>query len=512
MSLWRSALGAFESVRQLHENPRLVATAQTIAGRLALFAAAALLLRDYPGVWFVVSGAVAVTLLPTRRHWVLATVGAAHGLQLVFDTNVEMLTGRHHPWKQVARLVPDASVDVGVALGAATALTALVVLCFVWARSFGRAPDFVRSRPQVLLHATFWATALALWSLPAADSPWRFALVGVLVGMQLTIWRLGYMLLAARRGRVRGGLRDHLFYLAPFYAQVDTLPYGKGPEYLTRNEAPDAEALARSQLAGLKLFVLGHAWLLVRQFLNGVVYADQKNRFARWLGDYALEVPRLTSLIDAEVTASLPWTWASVYLDLIRFTLNLAVMGHFVVGSIRLCGFNVFRNTYKPLLAESVVDFWGRFHHYYKELLVQFFFFPIYLRRLKGHARLRTFVAVFAAAFVGNMYTHLINHNAFVSGDLATVFAGLESRSVYCASLALGVYVSMRRQELARGAKRTESSPWEPLLRARRILGVWTFYALIHIWSVEWYDETITAAERARFVLGLFGLGEWLPR
>ena len=44
-----------------------------------------------------------------------------------------------------------------------------------------------------------------------------------------------------------------------------------------------------------------------------------------------------------------------------------------IVGYLRLCGFNVFRNTYKPLLAETMVEFWNRYYYYFKELLVNFF-------------------------------------------------------------------------------------------------------------------------------------------
>jgi hypothetical protein len=81
---------------------------------------------------------------------------------------------------------------------------------------------------------------------------------------------------------------------------------------------------------------------------------------------------------------------------------------------------------------------------------------------------------------------------------------------VYCALLAVGVYVSMRRQEARRGVPLQPPSAAESLRRARRILGVWTFYALIHLWSIEWSDETISVGERTRFFLALFGFGDAL--
>jgi hypothetical protein len=48
---------------------------------------------------------------------------------------------------------------------------------------------------------------------------------------------------------------DHWFYLWPIWGGSST-PYGKGLDYLASCEAKDAESLAKSQLAGLKLLAL----------------------------------------------------------------------------------------------------------------------------------------------------------------------------------------------------------------------------------------------------------------
>ncbi|MEF8725082.1 hypothetical protein [Candidatus Accumulibacter phosphatis] len=39
-----------------------------------------------------------------------------------------------------------------------------------------------------------------------------------------------------------------------------------------------------------------------------------------------------------------------------------------IIGTLRLFGFNVFRNTYKPLPPESILEFWNRYYYYLKEL------------------------------------------------------------------------------------------------------------------------------------------------
>jgi hypothetical protein len=170
------------------------------------------------------------------------------------------------------------------------------------------------------------------------------------------------------------------------------------------------------------------------------------------------------------------------------------------VGCLRLFGFRVFRNTYKPFLSRSIVDFWGRYDYYFKELLVEFFFYPCYLRHFRAWPRVRLFAAVFAAAFAGNMYMHVLSHRQIDEHGLVATLAVIWPRTVYCLLLAVGIYVSMRRQQRSRAA--AESAP-SALVRVRQMVGVWTFFALIHIWNVRPYE--ITFAQRNAFLLSLFG-------
>ena len=100
--------------------------------------------------------------------------------------------------------------------------------------------------------------------------------------------------------------------------------------------------------------------------------------------------------------------WASIYCELFWLVLHVAVRGHVIIAWLRLSGFHVFRNTYKPLLAESVVEFWNRYYFYFKELMAVFFFYPAFTRHFRTHPRVRLVWAVFAAAFFGNMYYHCL--------------------------------------------------------------------------------------------------------
>jgi hypothetical protein len=375
---------------------------------------------------------------------------------------------------------------------------ALALALYLAARRFPALPAFVRGRPQISLHALFWALVLVGWLGLFGAGAGAILWGGLILALPFLLWRFGYLLMSGQRGRIADTrFSDHLLYLYPAYGGTNT-PYGKGIDHLARSEARTEEALARSQLAGFKLLIL--AWIYDHglDLMAGLVHGQASGLLAT----YGLGLPRLESLIPAGARPSLPAAWAAVYLGLVWEVLKLAVRGHEIVGVLRLFGFNIFRNTYKPLLAPSLVEFWNRYHYYFKELLVEFFFFPCYVRRFRRSPRLRMFAATFAAAGFGNLYYHLLQQDAFLlTGNWATLSPWIETRSVYCGVLALGIYVSMRREQRRRGAVAGTAAGWA--VRLRRIAGVWTFFALLNIWGDS---ASAGFADRAAFMLALVGL------
>jgi hypothetical protein len=359
----------------------------------------------------------------------------------------------------------------------ALVLFAFVGLCYFAAKHFTTWPAFARRRPQLTLHSLFWSLLVLLWIGFPANLPFRAVVAGCVILLPFLLWRLGYMLFSAQRGKMEGTrFTDHLFYIWPAYGGSET-PYGKGHDYLSSNEAKDEQSLARSQLAGLKLFVLAALCSVARGLLRALAYGDD-NAYGRALGGVTLNLPEISDLIQ-NPSAYRPWlAWPALYVDLFQLVLGLGSKGHVIIGWLRLFGFHVFRNTYKPLLAESIVEFWNRYYYYFKEVLVNFFFFPTFTRYFKKQPRLRMFAAVFMAAFVGNLYYHLILHSALVEGRFLDLWGIMQSRFFYCFLLALGIYVSMLREQ-RRGRDRPRSLP----RRAIAIFGVWTFFGIIHLWA-----------------------------
>ena len=441
--------------------------------------------------WRRVLGRSLVWLTPPRRRRAILAVAA-------------LLVGIVTTLQTIARNkglpVPSHGFGAGLVV---LAQFALLWLVYRAAARFAQWPGLLRRNPQWTLHGCYWALLVVVWLSAPSDGLWRSVLLGLAIMVPALIWRCSYMVLAGQHGRMKGtGITDHLFYLWPAYGGSDT-PYGKGLAYLSQFEAKTTDELARSQLAGIKLILLAVLWRLVLTAFEGLVYGPG-NRLTQAIGGHTLGLPELQNLLVLGAQAPLAQSWAGIYCEMFEHVLRLAIKGHLIVGALRLYGFNVFRNTYKPLLAESVVEFWNRYFYYFKELLSTFFFLPTFTgfgRRLSKWPKLRLLAAVFAAALVGNVYYHLIRESVeLAQGHGWQVVYAQRSRMFYCLLLAVGLYVSMLREQGRRGE--TASAGRAP--RWLRIFGVWTFFAMVFIWDAEGGAPFLS---RVHFFLGLFGLG-----
>lgn len=384
----------------------------------------------------------------------------------------------------------------------APALLALCAAVFLAARHFDRLPRALRRRPQIALHAAWVALLLLLWATAGTTPPRARPLAFAVVLLPHLLWRLGYLLKSGQRGKAATtSFADHLFYLLPAWGGSDT-PYGKGFDALARAEAGDAARFARAQLAGLKCLALALLWKAALAAMERFVLAPPGAAAGGGtVAAFSLGIPGLDDLVRSRGTTPLALAWLGIHVELVRSVLAIAAKGHVWIGVLRLLGFDVLRNTYKPLLATSIVEFWNRYYFYFKELLAEFFFFPAYART-QGPPWRRTLIAVFAAAFAGNLWYHVLERDdALLRGDLGSIAADFAPRVVYCFLLATGIWVSMMREQSRR---RSGAAPDGPLARLRRRAGVWVFFALIHVWATP--AASPTTLERTRFVLSLFGL------
>lgn len=451
---------------QFHENPKAIALWERLTGPLLDWAC------------------------PARRRTFLA-LGA---LAMIIKYLLRQL-GETSPFE----LDRAASSDLGGPLMVAVILLGIFAVGYLLACNYSSLPSVVRGSPLVFLHGCFWSLLVFIWVCPTQHGLLWDVAVGLATILPFFLWRLGYMFLSAKRGKVKGTrFRDQLMYLWPLWGGSNT-PYGKGLDYLSRTEAKDRESLARSQLAGIRLLMLAGIWTFAARAMDGLVFGAD-NFIRQAAGGLSLGLPRLSELVHSPNGGSSVTGWVTLYSELFANVLNRACKGHLIIGVLRLFGFYVFRNTYKPLLAQSVVGFWNRYYYYFKELLVEFFFYPTFARWFRDSAKLRLFAAVFMAAFVGNMYYHLIKSTEkLVSQDIQGLWAMLGPRLVYCLLLALGIFVSMLREQRRLRQQPTRSIPRKGLA----IFGVWTFFAVINIWNQK---DAGTIENATRCFLGLLGL------
>jgi len=454
---------AYRTISQFHENHRLIAW-----------------LSAQPWV---------VWLTPERRKSVLFYGAIIAGAVGVFSRNAK--------WRDYRALAP--WLDHGLAF---LLLLGLLYTLYLAAARFKQLPASVRRRPLICFHFLFWLLLALLWFFRERSGFALTVLSTIALSFPYLIWRAGYMLLSGQRGKaLTSRFRDHLFYIWPIWDGTNTPP-GKGHDYLSRVIAQTPESYARAILGGFKLLLLVALWKVVLELLAALVYGDPKSSFSALFHGYTLGLPRLRQILSAHSVTPLAHAWLSLYLELIWETLALAAKGHVWVGVIRLFGFNIFRNTYKPLLAQTIVEFWNRYYYYFKELMMECFFLPTYARWFRNSPRARVVAAVFAAAFAGNMYYHLLQHKEpLVSAEWNRLWSLLGARLIYCGLLAGGIAISMLRQQRQRN--RAQVVPAGPIHRFRRIAGVWTFFAVINFWNVIGH---LTIAERARLFFSLFGL------
>src|SRR5262245_58450632 len=124
-----------------------------------------------------------------------------------------------HPLKELRDIAP--WFGKPDALGAVLVLAffaGYVALCYHAARSFSTLPKFIQRHPQIALHATFWLSLILLWATNPSNPTLRTVLAGCAAIIPFLLWRLGYMMFTAQRGKMQSTrIWDHLLYIWPVW-------------------------------------------------------------------------------------------------------------------------------------------------------------------------------------------------------------------------------------------------------------------------------------------------------
>jgi hypothetical protein len=484
-------------VPQLDKYPQIVSFAQTALGKAVLLGAFAVeLLVNHVNAWIGLTVAMALmTCFPTRRRLLVSVAGLywlffhSTWLNWTLLRALAKTEGQKSDWTL--------TVLVSGILGAV--FCGIAVFFHYLRRVRARRVSLAAKRPVLCLLAAYAAVLATAGVLPL-NGMTRLLVWGLIAVMAPYLWYFAYALKDAL-AKTSDGAALQFGMLRPFWGGT-YVPYPKGAADLRRIEARNPEDLSITQLKAIKLLIWAFILRITLHALLFFVYGEQPYELqfiglAHWSAPN-LGVPELGAALQlAAVPVHI--AWASVVAHFAQAMLEITVDGSVIIACCRMAGFNALRNTYRPLESRTVAEFWNRYFYYFKELLVEFFFFPMFTRYFKKYRQLRLFAATLAAATVGNMVFHFFRGFQYVAEmGLWRALVGFQVYVFYATVLGLGIGISQLRNH---GRKRLgdDAQWWRRALATACVL---SFFCLLEIFDQE--APTFGLGLCLRFFLHLF--------
>ena len=482
-------------VPQLDTYPKLIAFAETPAGKVGAVATFAVLLRlarmPFGSIRTpVVEMAVIVGILSFLPKYRRPLVSAATLYWLVFHAE-PMLKLDFVRW-----VASTYGFRTGPTLTGAVVVASVAVFCALglYLRVVGRHPhNLFGRRPVLVLVGSYvcllFAARVTPHGLPRVTA---WMLLAIVCNY---LWFFAYAA-ADYTSKAPDPYYRQFGTFLPFWVggRVSPTPIGKGAAFLRRVEARTAEDLAVTQLKAIKLLIWLAILNVVQTAFHSFVHGELPHRLAIFWETHRIPFPHLTvpTLDDAlqqvatgkAVPAHLAWAILLSHFSLV--VLRTTIGGNTIVACCRMAGFRILRNTFKPLYSANIAEFWNRYYFYFKEMLVDFFFLPVYIRYFKKYRRLRLAAATLAAATFGNMLYHFCRdiHYVFQLG-LWGAIAGFRVYAVYSLALGVGIVISQLR------GKKVEHASLPFYRRVIASVGVVGFFCLLDVFDYEGRTHTL---------------------
>jgi hypothetical protein len=502
----------FTLVPQLDRYPWLVQFGQTIFGKLVIWA-----LFYWPH-WILFNSACLFFCIffPGLRHIILPVAALA-----------AVFIGRNYlGWGDINGLAQSYGISKPIINSPVTGLLAagfVLLCCFlvVYFSKSNRATFRIR-RPIFTVICSYLLLAFVLPYVPVHDFVklgfWIFWLI-----LSKYLWFLCYSLVD--RNDPKGmPFWQQLGLYVPFW-YISAVPYHRGASNFQRIKAKTPEELAICRLKGLKLLIwttylsvffqiyktlcYGRASDLsgmVKFYLAGQdgplnLFFQEKLLYSIKFWPFFLNIPPYDFAL-AQSAAGRPldfyWNWLALIVWFFNEFFILAIKSHAAIAICRMAGYNALRNMYKPLQSRNIADFFNRYYFYYKELLVNVFFYPTFLRYFKDRPLLRYYVATMMAAFLGNFLVHFVAHaDSILREGAVEVLVSIHSFLFYGFLLGNGIYISQYRKIKTGESGRRLPQPFASI-------AVILFFCLINIFS---YDSNLSSLRNNfRFFFSLFNI------
>lgn len=393
----------------LDKYPWAVQFAQTIFGKAVLLAIFALGLYLHDKAWWLEM----TVLLATMTYW-----PQYRAKLLIVATLYWLYANTWFNWDLIRVVAVKNGVSDVLDWGVIrlNLIAAVLLFCAAfYALAYVCKDHWAMRRPLVVLHLLNMSLILIACYAPLSPIL-RTYLWAFLIVLMRYIWFLGYSLLDIR-AKNSPGFAFQIGHYIPFWMGLASTPtpMPKGAAYLRKIEAKTTQEQAVCQLKALKLIYWAAILMVVQTVFSNVVYSTRG--MLDWQLVSVFQLPDYKVALHQAIEGhAYPWYigWLSLIGALFNNVLYLAVWGHAIIAVCRMAGYNALRGTYKPLLATTIAEFWNRYFYYFKELLVEFFFYPTYLRYFKKSPRFRLFFATLAAAGFGNVLFHFIRDIEFI--------------------------------------------------------------------------------------------------
>ena len=435
---------------------RVVALAQTVGGRLLLTAIMVTLSIHQPVQLAAMIAATLIAFCPKYRDPLLLVAGMGMALASLVKTPAGLTT---------------TSVLATLAMfGLAAALIAV-------AGRVGRRGPFAR---PILWSISIVLLLAAVGSLPSLPPAWRSMIWIAATTLTIHSWFLAWSLTNAS-GRKPCSPGRNLAMLFPFWGSTS-----KGAAFMAKFESRTPFDLAVTQLKALKLLL----WAMLLRLAAGVFDLVAFDR---------LGIPTIDEAITALASGhpvGHALSLAAIAANFVSTLLRLAMVGHFLIAIARFAGFRLPRNTYRPLEARSIAEFWNRYYYYFKERMVDFFFLPAFARLSGWNPKARVFAATFFSAGVGNYLYHFTRDIDLIrTMGPRMAIEGSATYAVYCLLLSTGIGCS----QLISGIPGRRPLP--PLMAQASVL---SFYALVSVFAYD--GRVLSLGAHVRFLCYVLGI------
>ena len=480
---------SFRLIPALNTYPKVVALAQTIPGKVVVLGVYAFGLSLHSGNWLPISIMLTVLTFLPRYRAPLLVCATFIALYLGGWLNFDILANN-----EGGELIGRAWFKPVVVL--------VVLLCFAgyYRLVKERKGGWLGKRPIRNLMLFYLGLICLASTAPLPGTLW-IAVWAVVIVLGKYLWYFNYALLD-RQAKETPHLGLQTGHFLPFWGGSN-VPFPKGAAYLRRIEAKTPEQLAVCQLKGIQLLAWTLVLTLVSSMLEQIFYGNPE-RGDSFLGiTLSMGFPSFNAVLHSGAGQTpYPWymNWLALLASFCVKMVTFSVWGHGIIATSRMAGYNALRNTYKPLQATTIADFWNRYYYYFKELLVENFFYPAFLRYFKKSPRLRLFFATLAAAGFGNVLYHYLRDI-----DVIITLGPWQALVAFHVYLFYGIVLgtAIGLSQLLEKKRPTEEQSW----LARRVVkptAVIMFYCLLSIFDDP--DRNMVLADYFSFLLQLFNI------